>query len=119
MSTDERPVSVIPSATSSSTTSRNEPDALATTAAAKPFVDEGPKIGWAEAFKDLAVRQPKLLQPLLDAAIKGDHIDPEDVTPEALKTLKGFRDVIKDMIRRGMTLDQIQAASPAKPFERQ
>ena len=30
-----------------------------------------------------------------------------------------IRDVIEDMIRRGMTLDQIQAASPAKPFERQ
>ena len=30
-----------------------------------------------------------------------------------------IRDVIEDMIRRGMTLEQIQAASPAKPFERQ
>ena len=29
------------------------------------------------------------------------------------------RDVIADMIKRGMTLDQIQAASPAKPYETQ
>jgi cyclase len=30
-----------------------------------------------------------------------------------------IRDVIKDMIQRKMTLDQIKAASPAKPYERQ
>jgi glyoxylase-like metal-dependent hydrolase (beta-lactamase superfamily II) len=30
-----------------------------------------------------------------------------------------IRDVIQDMIRRGMTLEQIQAASPAKPYEKQ
>ena len=30
-----------------------------------------------------------------------------------------IRDVIQDMMKRGMTLDQIKAASPAKPFERQ
>jgi cyclase len=29
------------------------------------------------------------------------------------------RDVIQDMIKRGMTLEQIKAASPAKPYERQ
>ncbi len=29
------------------------------------------------------------------------------------------RDVVEDMIKRGMTLDQIKAASPAKPFETQ
>ncbi len=29
------------------------------------------------------------------------------------------RDVVQDMIKRGMTLDQIQAASPALPFETQ
>jgi glyoxylase-like metal-dependent hydrolase (beta-lactamase superfamily II) len=29
------------------------------------------------------------------------------------------RDVVVDMLKRGMTLEQIQAASPAKPFERQ
>ena len=31
----------------------------------------------------------------------------------------GEQDAVEDMIRRGMTLDQVQAASPAKPFERQ
>jgi len=30
-----------------------------------------------------------------------------------------IRDVIQDMMQRGMTLDQIQAASPAKPYEPQ
>ena len=30
-----------------------------------------------------------------------------------------MRDVIKDMMQRGMTLDQIKAASPAKPYERE
>jgi cyclase len=30
-----------------------------------------------------------------------------------------IRDVIKDMMQRGMTLEQIQAASPTKPYERQ
>ena len=29
------------------------------------------------------------------------------------------RDVIADMIKRDMTLDQIKAASPAKPYETQ
>ena len=29
------------------------------------------------------------------------------------------RDVIQDMMKRGMTLEQIKEASPAKPFERQ
>lgn len=29
------------------------------------------------------------------------------------------RDVVQDMMKRGMTLEQIQAASPAKPYERQ
>ena len=29
------------------------------------------------------------------------------------------RDVIADMIKQGMTLDQIKAASPAKPYETQ
>jgi len=29
------------------------------------------------------------------------------------------RDVVQDMMKRGMTLEQIKAASPAKPFERQ
>ena len=29
------------------------------------------------------------------------------------------RDVIADMIKRDMTLDQVKAASPAKPYETQ
>jgi len=29
------------------------------------------------------------------------------------------RDVVQDMIKRGMTLEQIQASSPARPYERQ
>ncbi len=29
------------------------------------------------------------------------------------------RDVVEDMIKQGMTLDQIKAASPAKPYETQ
>lgn len=30
-----------------------------------------------------------------------------------------LRDVVQDMIKRGMTLEQIQASSPARPYERQ
>jgi cyclase len=30
-----------------------------------------------------------------------------------------IRDVIQDMIKRGMTLEQIKAASPAMPYEPQ
>jgi len=30
-----------------------------------------------------------------------------------------MRDVIKDMMQRGMTFEQIKAASPAKPYERE
>ena len=29
------------------------------------------------------------------------------------------RDVVADMVERGMTLEQIKAASPAKPYETQ
>ena len=30
-----------------------------------------------------------------------------------------MRDVVKDMMQRGMTLEQIKAASPAKPYEKE
>ena len=30
-----------------------------------------------------------------------------------------IRDVIQDMIKRGMTLDQIKAANPTKPYDKE
>jgi len=30
-----------------------------------------------------------------------------------------IREIVQDMIKKGMTLDQIKAAAPAKPYERQ
>jgi hypothetical protein len=30
-----------------------------------------------------------------------------------------IRDVVADMVRRGMTLEQVKAAAPAKPYETQ
>jgi glyoxylase-like metal-dependent hydrolase (beta-lactamase superfamily II) len=43
---------------------------------------------------------------------KSDAVDYRDM-------IVTIRDVIQDMIRRGMTLDQVKAAAPAKPYELQ